>query len=117
MSNLDVLDAPIRRAYSTKKRILALCRCQIDYGDLSLPFPARWRATIRLCSPDTPTITIRCGVYSRAFISLERGICAVFIGGWRLLEEILYLFAESDVSCYLVAEKVQMSAVCTRSYS
>ena len=75
-----------------KNHILALFRCKTDYGDLSSPFPVRWCATIRLRSQDTPTITIRCGVYSRAaFISLERGIHAAFIGGQHLFEEIQYI--------------------------
>ena len=29
-----------------------------------------------------------------AFISHKRGICAAFIGGWRLLEEIRYIVRE-----------------------
>ena len=91
MSNSDLLDAPIKRVYSTKNYILALFHCKTDYGNLSSPFPARWCATLRTRSPDTPTITIRYGVYSRAvFISLERGICAAFIRGQRLLEGGVY---------------------------
>ena len=59
---------------------------------LPMPFTVRWCATMRLRCQATPTIIVTCSIYSRvAFISLKQGICAAFIRGRRLFEEIQYI--------------------------
>ena len=59
---------------------------------LPMLFSARRCTTIRSGSQATPTIIIGCGFFlGAALILLEHGICAAFIGGQRLFEEIQYV--------------------------